>query len=139
MSEPMQDPTPAPPPAAQSVAVPSTSALADNIAAALAYITIIPAIVFLVLEPYNRIPLVRFHSFQSIAFCVATFILQIGLMIVEGFLHFIPLSFIVFSAVHLLLGIGLFAAWLIAILKAYKGEFYKLPVIGDFAEKKARG
>jgi uncharacterized membrane protein len=33
----------------------------------------------------------------------------------------------------------LFIAWLVAILKASKGEYYKLPVIGDFAERQARG
>ena len=142
MSESMQEPVPPqpPPPAYVPPAPASTSSgLADNIAAALAYITIVPAIVFLVLEPYNRIPLVRFHSFQSIAFCIAAFVLQVALMISDAFLHFIPGSFILFSAAHLLLGLGLFIAWLIAILKAFKGEWFKLPVIGDWAEKQARG
>jgi uncharacterized membrane protein len=36
-------------------------------------------------------------------------------------------------------GKGRFAAWLIAIIWASKGEWYKLPLIGDFAEKTARG
>jgi uncharacterized membrane protein len=126
----MSDPFP-PAPSATS------SGLADNVAAALAYVTIIPAIIFLVLEPYNRIPLVRFHSFQSIFFCIAAFVLQVGVMIVEGFLHFIPLSWVIFSGFNALLGLVLFIAWLIAILKAFKGEVYKLPVIGDLAEKQA--
>lgn len=141
MSDPIQDPLqPQTPPPAYVPPAPSASAagLSDNIAAALAYITIIPAIVFLVLAPYNRIPLVRFHSFQSIAFCVAAFVLQVALMIAEGFLHFIPMSFVLFSAVHLLLGLVLFIAWIVVILKASKGEWYKLPFIGDFAEKQAR-
>jgi uncharacterized membrane protein len=43
-----------------------------------------------------------------------------------------------FSILHLLLVLVLFIAWLVAILKAGKGEWYKLPVIGDFAEKQAR-
>jgi uncharacterized membrane protein len=141
MSEPMQDPiSPTPPPSPQVAAAPTaaTSGLSDNVVAALAYVTIIPAIIFLMLEPYNRIPLVRFHSFQSIAFCVLALVLQVGLAITEGFLHFIPLSWMVFPLVHLALGLGLFIAWLIAILKAFKGEFYKLPFIGDFAQKQAR-
>jgi uncharacterized membrane protein len=142
MSEPMQEPVPPqPPPPAYVPPAPTatSSGLSDNIAAALAYITIIPAIVFLVLEPYNRIPLVRFHSFQSIALCVSAFVLQVALMISEAFLHFIPMSWVIFSAVHMLLGLGLFIAWLLAILKAFKGEWFKLPVIGDWAEKQARG
>ena len=139
MSDPMQDPIPPqqPPPVYIPSAV-ASSGLSDNLAAALAYITIIPAIVFLVLEPYSRIPLVRFHSFQSIGFCLLAFVLQVILMIAEGLLRFIPGGWMLFSACNLLLGLGLFVAWLVVILKASKGEWYKLPIIGDFAEKQAR-
>lgn len=42
--------------------------LEDNVAGALAYVTIIPAIVFLVLEPFNRKRFVRFHAFQCLFF-----------------------------------------------------------------------
>jgi len=140
MSDPTQDPIPPQPPPAYipPAPAPASSGLSDNVAAAIAYITIIPAIIFLILEPYSKIPLVRFHSFQSIGLCVAAFVLQIALMIVEAFLHFIPLSWVLFSAIHLILGLVLFIAWIIAILKASKGEWYKLPIIGDFAEKQAR-
>jgi len=139
MSDPMQDPIPPqqPPPVYIPLAT-ASSGLSDNIAAALAYVTIIPAIIFLVLEPYSRIPLVRFHSFQSIGFCILAFVLQVILMIAEELLRFIPGSWMLFSICHLLLGLGLFVAWLVMILKASKGEWYKLPIIGDFAEKLAR-
>src|SRR5690242_12854170 len=40
--------------------------LAENIAGALAYFTLIPAIVFLVREPYRRNRFVRFHSVQCL-------------------------------------------------------------------------
>ena len=141
MSDPIQNPAPPQPqpPAYVPPAPAASSGLSDNIAAALAYVTIIPAIIFLVLEPYNKIPLVRFHSFQSIAFCVASIVLQVALMMVEGFLHFVPMSWVLFGAVNMLVGLGLFVVWVIAIFKASKGEWYKLPVIGDFAEKQARG
>ena len=135
MSEdfPPQPPAYVPPPPASTA-----SGLSDNVAAALAYITIIPAIVFLILEPYNRIPLVKFHSYQSIALNVVAFIIQIGLMIAESILHFIPLSWMLFSVIHLIVFLAIFIAWIVTILKASKGEWYKLPVIGDFAEKQAR-
>jgi uncharacterized membrane protein len=138
MSDPIQEPIPpqSQPPAYASPAL--AAGLSDNIAAALAYVTIIPAILFLVLEPYNRIPLVRFHSFQSIAFCVATVVLQVALMIIQGFLHFIPLSYVLFGAVNLLVGLAFFVAWVVVVFKASRGEWYKLPLIGDFAEKQAR-
>jgi uncharacterized membrane protein len=114
------------------------SGLSDGAASALAYITIIPAIIFLVLEPYNKVPLIRFHSFQSIGLCVAAVCLQIVLTILQIVLHVIPLIGLLFIPVHLLVGLGLFVLWLLCILKASKGEWYKLPVIGDFAEKQAR-
>lgn len=142
MSDPTQNPVPPqpqPPAYVPPAPTASSSGLSDNVAAALAYVTIIPAIIFLVLEPYNRIPLVRFHSFQSIAFCVAYPVVWVALMIVEGFLHFIPLSWILFGALNMLVGLAFFVAWVVAILKASKGEWYKLPIIGDFAEKQARG
>lgn len=47
------------------------SGLTDNVAGMLAYVTIIPAIIFLVVEPYNKSRFVRFHSFQCIFLCIA--------------------------------------------------------------------
>ena len=129
-----------PPPAAYPA--PATAAgssgLSATAAAALAYITVIPAIIFLVIEPYNKIPLVRFHSFQSIALAVAWFVVWVGLMIVQAILHFIPFIGFLFGLVDLAIGLGFFVLWLMTILKASKGEFYKLPVIGDFAMKQAQ-
>ena len=120
------------PPAATS------TGLSENAAAAIAYLTIIPAIIFLVLEPYNKMPLVRFHSWQSIGLCVAATVLQVIITIGEIMMHFIPGIVLLFSLIHLVIGLGLFLVWLFIILKASKGEWYKLPIIGDFAEKQAR-
>jgi uncharacterized membrane protein len=33
------------------------------------------------------------------------------------------------------LGIGLFVAAIISLIKGYQGQYFKLPVIGDYAEK----
>jgi uncharacterized membrane protein len=127
-----------PPTYAVQPAATTGSGLSDNAAAAIAYLTIIPAIIFLVLEPYNKIPFVRFHSWQSIGLCVAAFLLQVCVMILEMMVHFIPGIILLFSLIHLAVGLGLFLVWLFVILKASKGEWYKLPVIDDFAEKQAR-
>ena len=135
MSERLQDPISPTTPPPIYIAPAASTGLTDNLAAALAYVTIIPAIVFLILEPYNRFPLVRFHSFQSIGFCVASLVLQIGLIKVEGFLHFIPLSWIIFGAVNAVVGLGMLFVWLVVVYKAYNGEFYNLPIVSDFAEK----
>ena len=107
----------------------SASGLTDNVAGALAYIPI-AAIIFLVLEPYNRNKFIRFHSFQSLAFCVAWFVLFVGLSMMP-FLGF--LRFMIFPIIWL----GFFVAWIVLMLKAYQGHMFKAPVIGDFAEKQA--
>jgi uncharacterized membrane protein len=140
MSDLPQDPTPPqPPPPPYIPPTPAASSgLSDNLAAALAYITVIPAIIFLILDPYNKIPLVRFHSFQSIGLCIVSILLNAVLRLGHDILHIIPLSGLLFGILNLAAALILFIAWLVAILKAFNGEWYKLPFIGDFAEKQAR-
>jgi len=56
--------------------------LSDNAASGLAYITFIPAIIFLVTAPFNQKPIVRFHSWQSIFLTIAWFVVHVALLIV---------------------------------------------------------
>src|SRR5579863_2588107 len=67
-------------PAARPAA--AVGGLSDNVAGMLAYFTIVPAIIFLVLEPYNRSRFIRFHAFQCIFFAVGWTALWIVLNIV---------------------------------------------------------
>src|SRR5690349_20275840 len=61
----------------------SAAGLPDNTAAALCYVLgLITGIIFLVLEPYSRNKLIRFHAFQSIFLNVALFIVWWALSIV---------------------------------------------------------
>jgi uncharacterized membrane protein len=100
--------------------------LTDNNAAGLAYVTIIPAIIFLVVAPYNQKPFIRFHAWQSIFLSIVWFAISI-----IGVIPF--LGWLIFGVGMLIL----FVAWIIVLLKALKGERYKLPFIGDLAEKQA--
>ena len=120
-------------------AIPASTAggLSENAAAAIAYLTIIPSIIFLVLDPYKRSRLVRFHSIQNIALAVAWVIFWVGMAILHTALHAIPFIFVLFMLVDMVVGLAFFVAWLIALIKASKGEFFRLPVIGDFAAKQA--
>lgn len=99
----------------------------------LAYVTIIPAIIFLVTAPYSRNRFVRFHSFQSIFFCLALFVLGIAFSIITV----VPFMALITLPLNLLLGVGGLIIWIILLLKANQGLMYKLPVIGDMAEKQA--
>ena len=107
--------------------------LTDNVAGMLAYVTIIPAIIFLVMAPYNQKRFIRFHAFQSIFFAVAWTVLWIALSIIG----MIPVLGWATLLVWPLLGIGGLILWIVLLLKAYQGQTWKLPVIGDMAEKQA--
>ena len=115
---------------APAAATASAGGLTDNVAGMLAYITIIPAIIFLVMEPYNKNRFVRFHSFQCLFFCVALIVIQIGLSI----LAVVPFMALLTIPLHFLVAIGALAIWVILLLKANGGQMYKLPFIGDLAE-----
>lgn len=108
--------------------------LTDNVAGMLAYVTVIPAIVFLVLEPYNKRRFIRFHAFQCIFTCIAAIVLSIALSILW---HIPVLGWAVGLLLWPLIGIAELIIWIILLLKAYQGQMFKLPVIGDMAEKQA--
>lgn len=119
-----------PPPSAQPYTA-GSSGLTDNLAATLSYL-MIPAIVFLVIEPYNRSPLVRFHAFQALFMFVAWIAYIFVMMLVTGIIPMIglllwPLTWLLWLA---LLGITIFL-----MVKAYNNEQPKLPIIGDMAAK----
>ena len=112
--------------------------LTSNVAGALAYVTIIPAIIFLVMEPYNKDRFVRFHSFQCLFFAAAMVVLYIVMAIVASILAFIPvLGWILSALIWLVLGLGSLALAIYLIYKAYSGEKFMLPVIGNLAEQQA--
>jgi uncharacterized membrane protein len=118
---------------AAPAATASTAGMADNVAGMLAYITIIPAIIFLVMEPYNKNRFIRFHSWQCLFFAGALFVAHIALSI----LTFVPFMAIITIPLHLLVSLGGLIIWIILLMKANQGQMYKLPVIGDLAEKQA--
>lgn len=109
-------------------------ALSEPIAGALAYFTFIPAIVFLVLEPYKKNRFVRFHSLQCLLLWLAGILLAIALKL-AGFLLFIipvagPLLVLLLSMV---VGLAAVAIWLVLVVKAFQGVTFRLPLLGDFA------
>lgn len=113
------------------------SGLAPNVASLLCYVcTFITGIVFLVIEKENRD--VRFHAWQAIIFGVATVVVQIALSILGAILGTIA-SFLgaIFQILSPIVWLAFFIFWIIAMIKAYQGERYKLPLIGEMAEKQA--
>lgn len=100
------------------------SGLEENLAGALCYIAwFITGIIFLLIEKENRF--VRFHALQSI-------ITSVGIFAISIVLSFIPVIGWILS---LLIAPVTFGLWLFLMWKAYKGETFKLPFVGDMAEK----
>ena len=113
---------------AESVAAGEKSSLGmdANLAGALSYVLgIISGLLFFLLEKQSRF--VRFHALQAILFSVGWFVLSF----VGGF---IPILGVVLSV---LLTLGGLIAWVLLMVKAYQGEYFKLPIAGDIAEKNA--
>jgi uncharacterized membrane protein len=119
---------------APAVATASSSGMSSNVAGALAYFTIIPAILFIVLEQFKNDKFVRFHAFQSLFFQLGIFVCWIPIMIV-GWIPFIGWLILILGM--LVLGLGGFACWIFLVFKAYSNEKFELPVIGKLAAEQA--
>jgi uncharacterized membrane protein len=112
-----------------------SSAMADNVASALCYVLgFITGIIFLVLDPYNRNPVVRFHAFQSIFLSVAWIAFRIVLSILIGMMGLFSMFFL-----YSILALAGFILWIYMIIQAYQGKTVVLPVIGPIAQQQARG
>jgi uncharacterized membrane protein len=123
-------------PTALSSQAPSTG-LQPNLAGALCYLAgFVTGIVFLVLEPYRHDRFIRFHAFQSIFLNVAWVVVFIGAGIVTAILPGMLRSMSLM--LHSLLSLVVFLLWLFLMYKAYQGASFKLPLIGDMAERQAQ-
>ena len=98
----------------------ASAGLSDNQAGALAYITVLPAIVFLILEPYSKRPFVRQSALQCIALALSITVLSFFLIIpVLGWI-LVPIADLV-----------VLVLWVMCAVNAYQGRIYKLPLVGD--------
>ena len=106
----------------------------DALLAALAYLTVAPAILFLAVPALNRNRFVRFHCWQSIFFAAAAAVTGLVMKLLFGVFSILP-------AVGLLLAwlcvgvvfIGTAVLWVLLTVKAAQGQSYELPVIGSMA------
>jgi uncharacterized membrane protein len=112
--------------------------LPESVAGALAYCTFIPAIIFLLLEPYRRNRFLRFHSLQCVGLFLVVIVAVAVLRIASIGLAMVP-SFgpLLVLLAAMLVGLGLFVIWLVLVVKALQGERFKLPLVGGYAERRA--
>src|SRR5215469_12870787 len=102
---------------------PGASGLTDNVAGALCYIPII-GLIFLLIEPYNRNRLIRFHAFQSLFLLAAAIVCNIFIGIVTSIVGWGV--YFLWALVRL----AFFVLWLFLIFKTFSGAKVVLPVIG---------
>ena len=126
--------TPSPPPAGGQA---TSTGLDPKLAGLLCYILgLVTGLIFFLIEKTN--PVVRFHAAQSIVFSVATIALWIVLTILSIIVYQISWTLgNLFNLITLLIWLGLFIVWIILLVKGYSGQKWKLPFLGDFAERMA--
>ncbi|MBX9600182.1 MAG: hypothetical protein K2X35_04220 [Bryobacteraceae bacterium] len=111
----------------------------NNVANALCYLLgVITGILFLVLEPYSKNKLTRFHAFQAIFFSVGMVVLSIVLTVVGTIIAMVPVvGWMISLLLTLVLWLGSIFLWLFLMWKAYNNEKFVLPIVGPIAEKQA--
>ena len=112
----------------------NVSGLSDNAAGGLSYITIIPAIVFLIAEPYKRSSYVRFHAWQSIFLYVAWAVVHILVQVVQ---NLVPTVLFLTLTLWQLVDLAFFVVLVIVFVSAFNGKRIVLPIVGGLAEKQA--
>lgn len=121
----------------------SSTGLDENIAALLSYIFgWLSGLIFFLIEKDSR--LVRFHAMQSLLLNISLAVIAVVLWVVWLIMFFIggmigdlvgTLFGLIGTLLWVVFWIGILVAWIICLVKAFQGQYFKLPVIGNFAEK----
>jgi uncharacterized membrane protein len=121
----------------------SSTGLDENLAALLSYLfTWVSGLIFFLIEKDSR--LVRFHAMQSILLSAAAIVVGIVLWIAWIVVAIVlaMMSEVLASLVSIVMGLVLFVfyiailiGFILCMVKAYQKQYFKLPIIGNFAEK----
>ena len=119
-----------------------------NLAAALGYPIGILAIICLIMDKENRF--VKFHAWQAILLYATLIVVWIALVVLSIILGVIGIAAsaagsagsalgsiigLVWTLVWLAVFVGAVIAIILGAVKAYGGNYFKLPIIGNMAEK----
>ncbi|MDX2033721.1 MAG: zinc-ribbon domain-containing protein [Blastocatellia bacterium] len=109
---------------------PASGDLRPNVAGMLCYpLSVMTGLLFLILTPYNRDRFVKFHAYQAIFFFAALLVLNVALRVLLPWpLEGVMLGFLRLAAL---------GGTAYSMYKAWQGEKFKLPLIGDMAEQQA--
>jgi uncharacterized membrane protein len=112
---------------------PTSTGMDANVAAGLSYVLgWITGLIFFLIEKQNRF--VRFHAMQSLIFFGAITIIDIAFNFMSNlFGAFALVGCFVIPIVSLIAFVG----WIVLMINAFQGKYFKLPLIGDYAERYA--
>ena len=118
----------------------SGTGLDPKVAGALCYVlSVITGVLFLVMEKQSRF--VRFHAWQSILLFMVYLGAYTVVSVAGNILAILPLiGDLLWSAaqfVNQLLSLGMGIITILLVVKAYQEERFKLPYLGDVAERNA--
>ena len=106
----------------------------ERVLGTLAYIGLLPALVFLAVPAVRRNSFIRFHSWEAVFFSGSSILLGLALRLL--FVLFSLLPIVGFLLAWLSLGIGalgIVTLWVVLAVKAAQGQRYELPLIGPLA------
>ncbi len=139
----MNQQTPSPPPSSPPPPAPgsqtTSTGLDPKLAGLLCYILgPITGVIFFLVEKTH--PVVRFHAAQSIVFGILWVVLWVMVTIIGIILTQVSWTLgNLFGLITLLVWLGLFIVWIVLLIKGYSGEKWKLPIVGDVAERLVGG
>ncbi len=107
---------------------PALSLNYTSLAAILCYsIGWLTGLLFLLFVRENRF--VRFHALQSLIFFGGVNLVDIALIRIGGLhIHYLSVFIVLF---FMLLNFVAFVGWLVAIIQASRGQYYRLPFVGN--------
>ena len=105
-------------------------AAADRGLATLAYLTLIPAAILLLLPAYRQHRFIRFHAWQSVLIWGVFFVLTAVAIVLSN-----VAAAMLLLLVGALASLGMFFLWVVLSIKAWQGERFELPWFGELAER----
>jgi uncharacterized membrane protein len=114
----------------------SASDTQEALLGALAYLTFIPAVVFLAIPAFKNKRFVRFHAWQSVFFTVVTLVVGLAMRLIFAILSFVPFMGFLFAWLSVgLMFLAVVVLWAVLVVKAGQGQAYELPWLGQFASR----
>jgi uncharacterized membrane protein len=116
----------------------SSTGLDANLASALSYVFgLVSGVIFFAIETQSRV--VKYHALQSMLVSVAAMVVYIAYGVLWAIMSRVPVLGWVAGIFGFfgwaLLMLGFFALWVYCLVKAFNGERFKLPYLGEIAEQ----